>query len=177
MSARGLLARTMGELGAVGLAALAVIAGALVFATLGLRPLEARDAQLDRELARLARHSSRSGSSDAASADAKLESFYKLLDTGRAPTDWLAALYGIGKAMGLDLGSADYRLQPSGERIERYEISLPLAGSYSQIRAFAKNALLDIPVLSLDQVSIRRERASDGLARAEFRLTLYLLKP
>jgi len=61
--------------------------------------------------------------------------------------------------------------------MERYEITLPLAGSYAQIRTFLENALIEIPVMSLDQVAFRRERASELQVQAEVRVTLHLVKP
>jgi hypothetical protein len=73
--------------------------------------------------------------------------------------------------------SATYRTQPAGARLERYEIVLPVSGSYPQIRDFLKRALADIPVLSLDQVSLRRESRNDSRVRAELRLALHRVKP
>ena len=59
----------------------------------------------------------------------------------------------------------------------RYEITLPLTGSYSQIRSFLKNALAEIPVLSLDQVNLKKDRPGDGPVNADVRMTLHLLQP
>ena len=39
----------------------------------------------------------------------------------------------------------------------RYEIVLPVAGSYAQIRDFLKRALAEIPVLSVDQLTLKRD--------------------
>jgi hypothetical protein len=55
----------------------------------------------------------------------------------------------------------------------RYEIMLPVSGSYPQIRDFLKRALTEIPVLSLDSISVKR---SDQALQAEMRLTLHLVK-
>ena len=60
--------------------------------------------------------------------------------------------------------------------IERYEVALPLRGNYARIRAFLENALIEIPVLSLDHVSFRRKSPGDGAVEAEVRLTLHLHK-
>jgi hypothetical protein len=178
MKPGGWLRQAGSELGATGWAALGLFACAALFLVTVLRPLEARDQRLGSELARIARSAAAAdpGGGPASAAAAKLEDFHRFLDTGHDPTWWLAKLYDIGKTLGLELGSADYRLHRAGARIERYEITLPLSGGYAQIRAFLKNALIEIPVLSLDRLSIRRERASDGHARAEVRFTLHLLK-
>lgn len=178
MTPNGSLRQVATELGSSGMAALGLLAAALAFAVVALRPLEARDDRLGRQLARVAPQAHASGPRfDAAATGADLDDFYRFFDTGRDTVEWLAKLYGIGKAVGLELGSGDYRLRETGTRLQRYEVTLPLAGSYSQIRAFVKNALIEIPVLALEQVSMRRERANDGIARAEVRFTLYLAKP
>ena len=94
-----------------------------------------------------------------------------------AATDWLARLNAIGARSGVQIRSADYRMQKTGTRLERYEVVLPLTGSYPQIRAFLGQALAEIPVLSLDQVTIKRERAQGGAVQAEARMTLHLARP
>jgi hypothetical protein len=171
------LRRLAGELGPAGLAALALLAGAATFVPLALEPLEARDRLLGEQLARAARQAPARARDARAAQGAQLEAFYRYFETGRDPVEWLAKLYGIGRAVGLELGAGEYRARDTGTRLERYEIVLPLAGSYSQVRAFVKNALLEIPVLALEQLNIRRERASDGTARAEVRFALYLPRP
>jgi len=52
-----------------------------------------------------------------------------------------------------------------------------VTGSYAQIRAFLENALIQVPVLSLDQVKFHKERANDASVRADVQLTLHLIKP
>ena len=59
----------------------------------------------------------------------------------------------------------------------RYEIVLPVAGSYGQIRDFLKRALAEIPVMSVDQLTLKREGKQPTLAlQAEMRLTLHMVK-
>ncbi|HYX66326.1 MAG TPA: hypothetical protein VE935_19070, partial [Burkholderiales bacterium] len=90
-------------------------------------------------------------------------------------TDWLAKLYAIGRATGVELQSARYRSEQAG-RIERYQILLPLSGSYAQMREFLDRALAEIPVLSLDQMTLKRESRRDGAVQAELRLTLHMVR-
>ena len=44
----------------------------------------------------------------------------------------------------------------------RYEIVLPVTGSYGQIRDFLKRARAEIPVMSIDQVTLRKEESKGG---------------
>ena len=111
----------------------------------------------------------------AASAE-KVASVYEYLEKPEATTDWLAKLYAIGKATGVELQSANYKTQNAGGRLQRYEIVLPLTGSYTQMRDFLKRSLTEIPVLSLDQITLKRENRREGTVQAELRLTLHMVK-
>jgi hypothetical protein len=186
------------DLGPMGLASLALLAITAMFLSLVLEPLQKKNLALESSLARNA------GRTEAGlpAAGGKLERFYERLGTDQAPTDWLAKLYGIGKATGVELQSGSYRSVSAsasangatagngataagperagaggGGRIERYEIVLPVAGSYPQLREFLKRALVEIPVLSLDQLTLKRESRDDGAVHAELKMTLHLVKP
>jgi len=161
------------DLGGVGLAALALLGGALVFLLLVLKPLEARNESLKGQLATRANPVA----SSAVQTAEKLAALYQFLQTREQPAELLAKLYSAGAAAGVELRAADYRLQKAEGRIERYEITLPVTGTYSQIRSFIGGALKEIPALSLDQVSFRRQRADDTQVEAEMRVTLHLVKP
>jgi hypothetical protein len=176
------------ELGPMGLASLALLAATALFFSLVLKPLQERNQALE---STLARHAGRAGAGMPGAASGKLEDFYAHLGKTEAPTDWLAKLYGIGKATGVELQSGSYRTasganagaekpgasNAAGGRIERYEIVLPVAGSYPQLRDFLKRALAEIPVLSLDQLTLKRESRDDGAVNAELKMTLHLVKP
>jgi hypothetical protein len=164
------------QLGAGGLAALALVGAAALFQSIALEPLQARSALLSAELARHTGARQRAEGGAASSAAGKLETFYSYLGRSEAPTDWLAKLYGIAKATGVELQSANYKTQAAGSRLERYEMVLPVSGSYPQLRDFLKRALAEIPVLSLDQMTLRREGRNEGAVQAELRMTLHLVK-
>jgi Tfp pilus assembly protein PilO len=169
-----LINRIRNELGVLGMAALALLALAAVFTTLVLKPLQQKSESLAAAAAKQARSSAFQASG---SAGDKLGAIYKHLEKPEEPTDWLAKLHAIGKATGVELKSANYRTQAGGGKLERYEIVLPAAGSYGQIRDFLKRALGEIPVLSLDQITLKRDNRNDAAVQAELRLTLHLVKP
>jgi hypothetical protein len=173
---KGLLAFVDGQLGALGAAALALLAAGAAFLVLAVQPLEEEQRRLDEQI-RLAARGAPSHKAQPAGASAKLAAFYAFFRRGEEPTDWLAKLYGSGKAAGLELRSADYRMVETPYPLLRYEISLPVTGSYAQIRAFLASALDSIPTLSLDRVGFRRKRAGDAVVEADLTLTLYLPKP
>ena len=166
------LYRLRDELGITGLAALLLFAAAGVFLVSVLQPLKERSRILE----------SRAGTvrdlapGQAGNASEKIGALYQYLDKPETTTDWLAKLYAIGKATGVELQSASYKTQSAGGRLERYEIVVPLTGSYTQMRDFLKRSLAEIPVLSLDQISLKRENRREGTVQAELRLTLHLVK-
>jgi len=164
--------RVRDELGAMGMASIVLFIGAALFMTLVLQPLKDKNRVL----------AARAGAmSDAPSAAAtpneKLAAVYQYLAKPEAATDWLAKLYAIGRATGVELQSASYKTQGAAGRLERYEMTIPLTGSYTQMRDFLKRALAEIPVLSLDQISLKRENRREGTVQAELHLTLHMVKP
>jgi hypothetical protein len=177
--ALAVLLRLRDQLGPMGLGALGLLAAAFIFHATVVEPMQQRNRLLE---ASLARHAGRVAPSLPGAASGKLEDFYAHLGKSEAPTDWLAKLYGIGKATGVELQSGSYRTQAgekagAGGRIERYEIVVPVAGTYPQLRDFLKRALAEIPVLSLDQLTLKRESRDDGAVQAELKMTLHLVKP
>ena len=159
--------RLADQIGIAGVAAIALLALALAFSHLVLNPLQQRSAALQDRM-------SRKGPAAQPGAD-KVAAVYEYLKKDEDTTDWLAKLHGIAGATGVQVKSASYRTQPTDGRIVRYEIVLPVSGNYAQLRDFLKRALAEIPVLSLDQLNLKRESKGDGI-HAEMRLTLHMVK-
>ena len=151
------------ELGAVGTAALVVLAAAGVFLVMVLQPLQQERARLESALSK----------NKSKPETQNLNEFYGFLQSKQETTDALAKLYAIGTATGVDLQSGTYKTQAVGARLERYELALPVSGSYAQIRDFLNRALAEIPSLSLDQMTLRRDGRNQGAVQAELRLTLH----
>ncbi|MFY9316393.1 MAG: GspMb/PilO family protein [Burkholderiales bacterium] len=164
------------QLGDVPLIALGILLAGLVALIAAVRPLEARVERLNERLGKDARRAAMDATR-AGSPSAKLAAFYGYFDRREGQVDWLAKLYGSARGAGIELRTAEYRLVEGGGRIARYEITLPLTGSYAQIRAFLANVLDDNPILSLDQLNLRRKRANDSVLEAEAVLTVHLLRP
>lgn len=158
------------QLGPMGLASLAILAAAVAFFALVVQPLEQKERALRGAL-------ERQGGAQAHYGADRLAAFYRFLERKEETTDWLAKLHGSARASGVELRSATYRTQAAGARLERYEIVLPVSGSYGQIRDFMKRALAEIPVLSLEQVSLKRESRKDARVQAELRLAIHRIKP
>jgi hypothetical protein len=166
------LYRLRHELGAPGMVAMVLFAAAAVFMALVLQPLKDKNRVLEAR-AGIGRDL---GAVQNVNNAEKVGAVYQYLEKPEATTDWLAKLYAIGRATGVELQSASYKTQAASGRLERYEIVLPLTGSYTQMREFLKRSLAEIPVLSLDQISLKRENRREGTVQAELRLTLHMVK-
>jgi len=158
------------RIGMSGIAGIALLAAALFFSSFVVQPLEQRGALLQERAARTAPGAGKEAQLRGAE---KVGAVYQFLQKEEEVTDWLAKLHGIGAASGVQLKSATYRTHKTEARIVRYEITLPAAGSYAQIRDFLKRALEEIPLLSIDSFSIKR---AEGHLTADLRLTLHMVK-
>lgn len=178
MNAMTLLRNLRHELGMLGMVSIGMVTASILFLVLVLKPLEARNRALTEQVAsgsQIAR--SQAEQVTASTPAAKVAAFHEFLKSGKQTTDWLERLHAAAQRAGVELHSAEYRMQPTGTRIERYEIRLPLRARYAQIRAFVDSALTEIPMLSLDDIKFKRERAADSVVEAELRLTLHLVNP
>jgi hypothetical protein len=156
-------------LGLSGLVAVVLILAATAFSSLFLARLEERNRALLAALSRKPMAPLLPG------AD-KVDAVYEHLRRDEQTTDWLAKLHAIGSATGVQLRRASYRTLKTDSRIVRYEMVLPATGSYAQIRDFLKRALEEIPVLSLDQITMKRGASAASDIQAEMRLTLHMVR-
>jgi hypothetical protein len=166
-------------LGLPGLCGALLLAAAFAFLLAVLQPLEARRALLRAQATTADSSASRSDSgARSAPAQAKLAAFYGFFRRDTVVTDYLAQLYALAKQAGVEPRAAEYRLsEPGRVQLAEYSVSMPLRGGYGQIRAFLENALEQIPVLTLDHLSVRRNRVADQQIEAEVRFTLFIVQP
>lgn len=110
----------------------------------------------------------------AADAGRELQAFYRHVDGGSL-SDQLAQLYVVARATGITLRQGDYRLvHDKDSRLRRYQVVLPVQGSYPGLRQFVSATLRTLPNAALEQVSFERHRIEDTAVQAQLRLTIYL---
>ncbi len=104
-----------------------------------------------------------------------MAAFYERLADARQAPEIASQLHATARAAGLTLERGDYRpaADASGKFV-RYQIVLPVNGSYLQIRRFLADALLGMPGLALDAISFRREDAQSAQLQAQLRFTAFL---
>lgn len=173
---KALLALVGERIGWPAVSALVIIASGAAFLGAVVQPLERRALLLEQEVSQAARPKPGLTRVSNDTQAAQLQAFYRHFEREEVTVEWLGKLQGMGTAAGLTLRSADYRLAQSRHNLARYQITLPVQGSYTQIRTFMEDALADVPILSLDQVNFRRRSSNDSRVEAEIVFTLHLLQ-
>lgn len=163
----------LGWPGGAGLALLLI--SAVVYGTL----VNAHQARLDaikQETATLKQRiaqAAKSGIPEAGSVD-ELNKFYGFFASG-THTEWLDKLYATAEAEQLVLAQGEYRgLADKSGKLTRYQVTLPVKGSYVQIRKFIDAALIAVPVAALDDVNFKRETIAANQLEARIKFTLFL---
>lgn len=108
-----------------------------------------------------------------ASVAEQLRTFQAFFPRPDSLPHWLDQIHAIGRGSGLLIRSGDYRLERPEQGPWRYHITLPVAGSYLQVRQFITFVLREVPAASLDDVQLRREAGSDRV-EARLRFSLHL---
>jgi hypothetical protein len=107
--------------------------------------------------------------------DEQLAAFYKFFPSGMSEPDWLEQIYQAAKEQDLALDRGDYRpVRERVGRLTRYQVTLPVRGSYPQIRKFLAAVLSEVPIVSLDGVDFARQKIGEDTVEARVRLSLFL---
>ncbi len=175
--------RELSRLGWPGLAGLALLAAGAVLWLGAQRPDERRAERLRSDVADLRvrlRSAGESGedgrSRPPATRAGQLATFYEFFPAVASLPDWLAVLNTAAAKNGLVLESGDYALLPArGEqRLARYEMTLPLKGSWPQLRGFVAEVMDKIPAAALEDLALRREAVGAPQVEAKLKFVLWL---
>ena len=105
----------------------------------------------------------------------QLGAFYAKLPPVEDAIVLVAKMNEAAGASDLKLQSAEYRLvsDPAG-KIARYQVSVPVIGSYPQIRTFVGAMLRAVPSAALDEIVMKRDSIQSVRLEAQLKLTVYL---
>jgi hypothetical protein len=168
--------RQFSAMGWPGVGGLVLIALSLAFAASTIIPLETRIAELkaDVDLLREKLQAAPAIAGSGGTGD-PLANFYAFFPALGSTPEWLQRIFGLAEAQGLRLEAGEYKLKREKDfKLARYELTLPVRGSYPQIRTFVSQILTEVPASSLDELSLRREDPASGTVEARIRLTLHL---
>lgn len=105
------------------------------------------------------------------------ERFFNGLPATGEVTQSVERIYAAAAAEKLSLMHGEYtgsELPVAG--LVRYKITLPLKGSYGQVRRFIAESLKTVPGLALDDVTLQRPNIGDAAVEARVQLSLFLAR-
>lgn len=87
--------------------------------------------------------------------------------------EYLQALHKVAAEAGIGMESVNYRLETNdNHESSRYVISIPVKAAYPAIRTFIDSVLKLSDSLSLDSLSLQRQRATDIVVDADLTFSL-----
>lgn len=162
--------RRLGATGVLGIGVLLACAGFWASALQPMRAeLTAQHLALERLRARLPYRPVSTGG-----REEELRRFQSLFPTAAGLTDELERLHRLARRAGLDLAQGEYRLERRAAGLWSYRVTLPVSGSYPQLRDFVAAVLKDMPVTSIDALRFERKKALDSHLDAQIRLTVHV---
>ena len=164
------------RIGVPGWIGMAATVAAIGYAALVVQPAVARQARLDARIQEAAATLDCTSSGDGAgrlTPAQQLAVFYRLFPRNAAVPELLTKINSLAGEQKLVLETGEYALTPSsGGQLDQLRITLPVRGSYPQIRRFTAAALATLPSLSLQSAQLRRDKIGDD--RVEGRLVFVL---
>ncbi|QEY65032.1 pilus assembly protein PilO [Metapseudomonas lalkuanensis] len=170
------------RLGWPGLVGGALLLAALGYAVLGLLPARQALASLERQLVadrgQLAAAATPAASRPASGASsAQLEDFRRNLPAQLDATGAIDRIYALAGEEGISLARGEYALGLDPKtRLARYQVLLPVRGSYPQLRRFLHGLQTQLPALALEEVELQRKQIADSALEGRIRMTLYLAR-
>lgn len=170
------------RLGWPGLAGGLLLVLALGYSALGLLParqdLAALEQQLAADRAQLAAAvPSRERTPRGGTPPAQLEELRRNLPAQLDATGAIDRIYGLAQQEGISLSRGEYALGlDPNTRLARYQVLLPVRGSYPQVRRFLHGLQAELPALALEEVELQRKLIADSQLEGRVRMTLYLAR-
>jgi Tfp pilus assembly protein PilO len=176
---RLILEEQLRRLGPVALAAAAVAVLALGVGVVGvlpqwqaLRELQASEADARVQLERVKRGELKLAVKPEQQA---LDTLRQQLPGQPEASELIERLYHLASAEHISLARGEYALGVDPKtQLARYQIVLPVRGSYPQIRGFLKGLIGQLPTLVLEDLELQRKRIGDSELNGRLRMTLYL---
>ena len=165
------LERALRRLGASGVLGIGVLLACAGFYVQALAPLEDQVAAERLALQRLQTRTPYQPVSGGREQD--LQRFYSLFPSAAQLAEEVERVHRYARKSGLELAQGEYRLERRPEGLWAYRVTLPVRGSYAQLRSFLSAVLAGMPIASLDALRFERKQALDTQIEAQVRLTLH----
>ena len=171
--AAGRLSLRLQRLGPLALAGIALLFAAFVMVFSMLMPMQQRASELQAALATAVRHPSLEARS--AQTTTSANAFVARLPLRTDLPLVLATVLQQARAAGLSLDQGAYDMSSGkSKRVGRYVISLPVQGTYPQLRRFVDATLLAVPAASVESLRLAREKVGSATVTAEIKFTVFV---
>lgn len=167
------LQRLLQMLGAAGVLGLGVLTVCVAFYYSAVAPAErevhAQDAAAERFKSRSPVQTVAAGTS----ISADLWRFQSLFPQVGRLADELERVYSMGRNVELELQQAEGRLEARDSGLTAYRVTLPIRGSYPQIREFINTVLKEMPIASIDALRFERKKIGETQLDAQIQITIH----
>jgi Tfp pilus assembly protein PilO len=169
-------AASLGWQGILGLGLL-VLACGFYFSTFGAEQSRLDDLKQQIAKARAQRAAPADATAGPTTPADKLAAFYAFFPQSANLPDLMQKVFAAAKAQGLQLEHGEYRtITDNAAGLTQFQLTLPVHGTYPQIRKFVDAAMAEVPTLSLDSIQFDRQKVGDAAVDANVRLAVYLGK-
>ena len=131
----------------------------------------AEDSLREQAMSGLAAHGSATTPSE------ELDEFYKYFPSEKKSPRVLGKLVEVAQKNGLSLNHGEYIVtRDKVGQLVRFKITLPVQGTYKQIRNFLSSLSTEIPNMALENVQFERKEILDADVQVKIRLLLYMVQ-
>ncbi len=170
--------RWMKHLGMAGMAGLALAAMAIAVYAGMILPDASRLEQLTQDVAAAQQRQKIAKIKPAQDTDStagRLHTFYEFFPARQNAPEILGVMYKAARAESISLAEGEYQYTAGkAGRMGMYHVSLPVKGSYVQLRKFIVKVLNSVPSAALEQISFKRETIGSAELEANIRFTVFL---
>ena len=107
----------------------------------------------------------------------ELDEFYKYFPSEKKSPRVLGKLVEVAQKNGLSLNHGEYIVtRDKVGQLVRFKITLPVQGTYKQIRNFLSSLSTEIPNMALENVQFERKEILDADVQVKIRLLLYMVQ-
>ena len=103
----------------------------------------------------------------------ELRRFYSLFPAVSHLPDELERVYALARNAKLSVDRGEYRLEQRGSGLLSYRVTLPVRGTYPEVREFLGSLLRDVPTAAIEALRFERKKVGDAELEGQVRLTLY----
>jgi hypothetical protein len=161
------------RLGPAGVLGIGVLIACAAFWVSALKPMQEEVAAQRLALERLRARAPYQPVASGGRAE-ELRRFYNLFPPVGELTAEVERLHRLARRARLELAQGEYRLERRSAGLWSYRVTLPVRGSYPQVRDFLSAVLKDMPTASIEALRFERKKAAETLLEAQVRVTVHV---